>query len=531
MGFAWLVAASLHSVSASAVKGVGPDDESRFADVAGGIKCLDGKAAVPPDAVNDDFCDCADGSDEPGTGACAGRRATGKGFYCPNAGAAPRYLFPSRVGDGICDCCDGSDEWQTGLCGNRCDELGRQHRQRLEQSRGTIERGIEKRRRALESQGSTEIWAARLETLKAEVPALQTTLEQRKTLVDAADAVLKASRPEVTEGGGQVEGDGAAAGAEKKVSEYAKWMEKEEADPAPSGPIKISDLPRKQVEHKVVKLVRVKSGDMVDFVEFHYREGAPLIAGGGKGNSQPDFELEENEAIVEIRGGQGGLLDGVEFVTNKGRSSQRYGGKGGDAFAVKAGNGKMIVGLDRSKGVAAKIDGIHECTFVDPRSPEERARDEAVEKLMEAEGGMKVVEAEMRSLEARLKGDFKKEDAKDIYELFDEKCGSGSVDKYTYKVCLFGKAEQGHTSLGNWGGWDPKEPGVALFSGGQRCHSGSTRSARVTMECGEDLKVLRVFEPSQCQYHVTMSHPAACSEDSLSGPGKRVLAAHEHDEL
>ena len=36
--------------------------------------------ALPPDVVNDDFCDCADGSDEPGTNACAGQSETL--FYC-----------------------------------------------------------------------------------------------------------------------------------------------------------------------------------------------------------------------------------------------------------------------------------------------------------------------------------------------------------------------------------------------------------------------------------------------------------------
>ena len=37
-------------------------------------------SSLPRDAVNDDFCDCDDGSDEPGTGACAGSGATL--FYC-----------------------------------------------------------------------------------------------------------------------------------------------------------------------------------------------------------------------------------------------------------------------------------------------------------------------------------------------------------------------------------------------------------------------------------------------------------------
>lgn len=32
----------------------------------GKFKCFDGSASVPVAAINDEFCDCADGSDEPG---------------------------------------------------------------------------------------------------------------------------------------------------------------------------------------------------------------------------------------------------------------------------------------------------------------------------------------------------------------------------------------------------------------------------------------------------------------------------------
>lgn len=83
-------------------------------------RCRDGSATLRCDMINDDFCDCADGSDEPGTAACAGTSAA---FACEVVPPPPRartrrlaVLPASRVDDGVCDCCDGSDE-PAGTCG------------------------------------------------------------------------------------------------------------------------------------------------------------------------------------------------------------------------------------------------------------------------------------------------------------------------------------------------------------------------------------------------------------------------------
>lgn len=96
------------SARTSHVRGVAPHDAAHYMP-GKTFKCLHSLEVIGYEQVNDDYCDCDDGSDEPGTNACPNGR-----FYCQRHGTqlgSPLSVMSMRVNDGICDCCDGSDEW------------------------------------------------------------------------------------------------------------------------------------------------------------------------------------------------------------------------------------------------------------------------------------------------------------------------------------------------------------------------------------------------------------------------------------
>eukprot|EP00416_Gambierdiscus_australes_P018629 CAMPEP_0171063680 /NCGR_PEP_ID=MMETSP0766_2-20121228/5816_1 /TAXON_ID=439317 /ORGANISM="Gambierdiscus australes, Strain CAWD 149" /LENGTH=426 /DNA_ID=CAMNT_0011519623 /DNA_START=25 /DNA_END=1305 /DNA_ORIENTATION=- len=235
------------------MRGVSPELKAKY-DTGPSFKCFDSGSEVPLSAVNDDFCDCADGSDEPGTGACAGQDSTL--FHCANDGATPQLVYASRVDDGICDCCDGSDEEGLAarrpghLCANRCAEEGQKDLQDRADRIQRLKEGLEKKAQIISAaESDRSAWSQELGKLQAELPGLEAALEVAKQSeaakagssaatdvqaevaelkrlvaelqaeVATLKAKLKALQPE--------EASVAAPAVEEKpvVSEYAKWME------------------------------------------------------------------------------------------------------------------------------------------------------------------------------------------------------------------------------------------------------------------------------------------------------------------
>ncbi|XP_010249817.1 PREDICTED: glucosidase 2 subunit beta-like [Nelumbo nucifera] len=539
--------------SASAVSkdllGIAPGDEKHYQSEF--IKCKDGSKGFTRAQINDDFCDCPDGTDEPGTSACPGGK-----FYCRNAGHTPLSLFSSRVNDGICDCCDGSDEYDGKVkCLNTCWESGKVAREKLNKKIATYREGVTIRKKEVEQAKQAIVKdEAELSRLKSEEKILKGLVQQLKAQKEQIEKLEEQERLE------KEKEQKRKKEAEQKVNEERQAIEtshddktgvledppvdehtKEDKDETVAASNASHEPGSGASPHQGVK----QENEVSDNTEGLSREElGRLVASRWTGKNtksqtnEDDVPKGEDHEINEEIPVNTHDEDHDHYASENDVDSQNF-----DDDNIEDGNSDeepeeeynddsttsynsdsedQADFSDITTSSSSWLDKIQETVrdilqkvnlFQTPVEKSEAARirkeyDDSNKKLSK-------ILSTISSLTEKLKHDFGPD--KEFYSFYD-RCFENRQNKYVYKVCPFKKALQveGHstTHLGRWEKFEDSYR-VMVFSNGDRCWNGPDRSLKVKLRCGLNNELADVDEPSRCEYMAILSTPAVCLEEKL----------------
>ncbi|KAF7369620.1 hypothetical protein MVEN_00292800 [Mycena venus] len=104
------------------------------------------------------------------------------------------------------------------------------------------------------------------------------------------------------------------------------------------------------VDHKIIRKVIVKSGSIVDGLQFQFADGTFTPWRGGKGGVQQEFALQDKEDITQVLVcSNGAVIQKLSFITSNGRQSIWFGidGQHPDVWEFE---GKALAGFSGTTG-------------------------------------------------------------------------------------------------------------------------------------------------------------------------------------
>ncbi|KAF8991406.1 hypothetical protein BDZ89DRAFT_973841 [Hymenopellis radicata] len=532
----WLLLLPLPVARAAEVVGVPPSLQASYAPSASGSwKCLDGSKEIPWKFVNDDSCDCPDGSDEPGTGACPNTY-----FYCRNEGHTGANIPSSRVRDGLCEpeCCDGSDE-RPGVCENICVEVGKEYRKKRAEElkiqktgakiRSTYVAFAEKEKKRLE--GVIQTSSQEITVREKEVARLQDIADRTESL-SAAELEYKKESPLYQS---LLEHRDALKSLQR---EHKKHLEREKTLSEILDALRTGYNPNYQ-DMAVLDAVR----------GWEYLAGLPHINDVGKDASAETEDDEETDSEPEEVIPEGEwtpvqlekdlpkllktdyvslLLEHDEHVSTPAEGSMLFELSNylPDALIPQYEDFKdTLLGWMETIGVIRPSVGVS--TGRCKATHAQQALNDAKNSLRKVEKEKQTAEEDLQKISDSItfgpQGEWKK---------LDGTCLEKDVGDYTYEVCLFGASKQkpkkGGTTfnLGKFSSWNPDaEPGTPeyyekqMYTKGTKCWNGPERSLLLVMTCGTENVIHTVAELEKCQYQFTGTSPALCLPVSETNGG------------
>lgn len=494
------------------IRGLPQSKQTLYVD---GITCVPrdrsggatGTVHVPIERINDNYCDCEDGSDEPGTAsACDNAR-----FYCVNAAHKGMFIPSSHVDDGACDCCDGSDEPE-GSCPDTCASEGEASRKAAMEEADLIMKGVAARQKMyVEGQrlfrdDSEKLASARAELLSVEgkIAAAEKRVQILEVIRDDAERLREpADIPDVaSEEIPGLEQDNPGSGESVVDEEFAN-VDTESFNGELSGE---DEVPEEHIEDP---------GNESD-------DGSELVSPGDDGTvetgngSQVDVtagEASEDVLCAELAstGAKNRIVAAAEYYRALGLAKLRK---------------VMPAKLRPSFGAISNAPTAGACLGM----AEDAARLQRTRKSD--------LERDIVSLERKVADELT---ANPALRALHGKCVKGTFTQYDFELCAFEKVQQyEHGSviarLGSWGSWKPdtaRPNSVMLYDGGDGCWNGPQRSVRVTLECGAVNEIVSVDEPNRCAYDMLFKTPAVCEESAADAVRAAVTTTENQlkDEL
>ncbi|KAJ7328192.1 hypothetical protein OS493_025068 [Desmophyllum pertusum] len=525
---------SSYIASASSIRGVAVT-RLPFYDSSKDFTCLDGSLTVPFNNVNDDFCDCGDGTDEPGTSACSNGL-----YHCTNAGFRPRNIPSSRVNDGLCDCCDGSDEYDGAVtCPNTCKELYKELYQKQREEAELAKQGIAiKQDYSQQGQEKKEERKQKLEGLKKQLEEKKAVVESLKAKKDEVETIEKEAKDmhekewEETKAKLLAERDRASADTAFRA-----------LDTDENGRVTLQEivdtelLDKKYNEDEARELLGgYEESDIEDFFsglwstfkdKYLHKQPEPTPVGEENPTEAETPPTEspplpppiddnfDDEDLPEVPGDE----DDDEEEEDEDERDEPS-----DEFKQEAENKVTKVSTEESN----KDDDLKMPEYDEETKAKISVADDARKEFNDAETVSRETEKEISELERSLNLNLGQEEE---FSPLQGQCFDYTDREYLYKLCPFDRASQqpkdggSETSLGTWGEWtgEPNKYSRMKYSGGQACWNGPSRSATINLRCGSTNEVVQVSEPSRCEYHMEFRTPAACQ----SGDGDSTLP-HGH---
>ncbi|KAF9964481.1 hypothetical protein BGZ70_006384 [Mortierella alpina] len=510
-----------HVGGSSIPRGVPPSDAKLYTPSNTQTwSCLDGSKTITFSAVNDDYCDCADGSDEPGTSACG----TGY-FYCENVGHLPSSIKTSRVNDGVCEpeCCDGTDEYDGQVqCPNVCEEVGREARKERERVQAIQEQGSRLRKEYIQHGKTAKLKLQQeLETLQGKIDQIQKTASEAKEKLDEATEV------------------------QEKFLEGSK-SKREETRRLQLKPLIEEQTRRLQHSRDSRDRLRKTLQDLKENHNKNYHDLAVknTVSGFDEYVSGLDESATAEESAEDSDNTSHDNHNSNDSCATGECADQELTRLSDETFAIQreiVTLRDLLMGLkheynteynDEAVLAAVKIAEEFDLLWNEDRqefkdelpldipveesdaSPESEKLREATD-LAQAEYD-KTSEEEtqtrdtIREIERKL--DIDLGDDETFAQLLDQ-CFEFKDIEYTYSICLFGDANQrshSTTFLGKFSSWEGENHNVQMYTGGTRCWNGPDRSVKLVMTCGIENEIISVTEPAKCEYLFKMQTPAAC---------------------